>query len=251
MLEAADLVNRRASWWITGVAKADFEAYRKDIAEVKKRGPTAGGGHDDADVFSLDDGHDQQQGGATPRTPGEAEMAVGEDLRRLKGEVAKEKKKSKKPAREKSPRQRDKKDDVSPRRKEKKSRSRSKKVVKRDGPAGQKEQNWFGKKITPRCKSSSSSRGRSREGKRKRSRSDSREAGGRARRRKRSKERDRGPFGIGKLMEFDKDKEDASESVSDEEGFHRGARTGEAISSGWWNTPRRGQVAWQADFSSR
>lgn len=222
MLEAADLVNRRAAWWITGVAKADFEAYRKDMVEVKKRGATAAGGHDDADVFSLDDEQGRQQGGDTSRAPGEAELAVGEDLRRLKGEVAKEKRKAKKPAREKSPRPRDRKDDDSPHRKEKKSRSRSKKVAKKDGPAGQKEQNWFGKKINPRCKSSSSSRGRSRGNKRKRSRSDSRDGGGRARRRKRSKECDRGPFGIGKLMEFDKEREDASESVSDDEGFHRG-----------------------------
>ena len=111
MLEAADLVNRRAAWWITGVAKADFEAYRKDMVEVKKRGATAAGGHDDADVFSLDDEQGRQQGGDTSRAPGEAELAVGEDLRRLKGEVAKEKRKAKKPAREKSPRPRDRKDD--------------------------------------------------------------------------------------------------------------------------------------------
>jgi len=28
----SDILNRRTVWWITGVAKADFEEYRKDLA---------------------------------------------------------------------------------------------------------------------------------------------------------------------------------------------------------------------------
>ena len=222
VIETADIVNRRAAWWITGVAKADFEAYRKDLVDAGKKGPAGAAGHDDADVFSLDDGQDRQ-GGVTPRAPGEAEKAVGEDLRRLKGEIAKEKRKPRGTAKEGSPRRGEKKADVDPRKKEKKSRSRSKKISKKEGPAGRKEQNWFGKKVSPREGSTSSSRGRSRGRKRRRSESGSRDGAGRGRRRKRSKERDRGPFGIGQLMEFDNEKEEASDSVSDEvEGFQRG-----------------------------
>ena len=75
-------------------------------------------------------------------------MAVGEDLRRLKGDVQKDKQKNKRPALRDSPRRRDKGAEKSPVKKARKSRSRSKKDRQKERPVGSKEKVWFGKKLS-------------------------------------------------------------------------------------------------------
>ena len=146
-------------------------------------------------------------------------MAVGEDLRRLKGDVKKDKQKNKRPALRDSPRRRDKGAEKSPVKKARKSRSRSKKDRKKERPAGSKEKGWFGKKAQHGRSSGSRSR---RSGKR-RARSNSREApasqGQAAERRARSWTE---APGIGKAMEFGKEKEEDTDSETDDWFSERG-----------------------------
>ena len=219
MIEVADIVHRRASWWISGVAKKDFEDFRKEIVADRKREANHPGGHDDAEVFSLDD--ERGGSGAKTRQVTVAEAAVGEDLRRLKGDVAKDKNQGSKP-RKRSPKDRDRAKDKSPSKDPTRSRSKSKGHRRSRRTAGSGDTNWFGKKA-PKNRSSSSSEAKDKKDVRRKKRSSSRNSPERAKRRKKHKEGDRGPFGVGKLMEFEKDGDEASETLSDEEGFQRGA----------------------------
>ena len=53
MLEVKDLAHRKAAWWQTGIAKTDFESFRKRMMDEERARPSDGGPADEG-LFDLD-----------------------------------------------------------------------------------------------------------------------------------------------------------------------------------------------------
>ena len=88
LLEVNDFRNRLWLWWQTGVAKADFEAFRKKpVAEEKARRGKQAVGDDEAISFNEDLPEDDDDGRDSQAAK---ERAVGENLARLKRDVSRE-----------------------------------------------------------------------------------------------------------------------------------------------------------------
>ena len=224
MLEVRDIELRRAAWWQVGVARAEFEAFRKRLL-----GEARGKAHQekpaDEDVFDLEASPgDGDEFPAVAAPAGEGEGALGRQLAELKKDVAKEpKKKHKRRDGRGHDKAKARKAEAPGRERRKRSRSKS--------PAGgasgslvKKGPPWFGKARSPKERASSggvSDRSEGR-GRRRRSRSPSTRSRSRRRRRRSRKEKDRGPYGIGREMAFDRGESGPSDSDSAEEGFQRG-----------------------------
>ena len=225
MLEVRDIELRRAAWWQVGVAKTDFEAFRKRLLG-EARGKAILEKQAEEDVFDLEasPGAGGEGPGSTPPAGG-AGGALGRQLAALKKDVDKEPQKKKHKRREEKGKDKDKARGADAPEREKRKRPRS------NSPAGgasgslvKKGPLWFGKARAPKERASSdagSDRSRGR-GRRRHSRSPSSRSRSRRRRRRSRKERDRGPYGIGREMAFDRGESGPSASESAEEGFQRG-----------------------------
>ena len=208
LLEVNDFRNRLWLWWQTGVAKADFEAFKA------RRGKQAVG-DDEAISFNEDLPEDDDDGRDSQAAK---ERAVGENLARLKREVSREPLRRKKGA---MPR--------SPRRREVVVRGDNAKKAKKRSSSGSIEKKRRRKstsrervRLRPAARSSSSADEKERRKKKRREPSDSpRRANDEkdAKRRKSRMERDRGPYGVGKAISFEKENSDDSLSASADEGF--------------------------------
>ena len=222
IIEVKDLARRRAALWQTGVAKSDFESFRKRMVEDEKA-KMPGAGVDDEPLYDLDD--DQGGDGSVadgPPPEGAGERNLSRQLAALRRDVSREPLQRKKPQLPKAKVNRDAKAKVDERKKD--SRSRSKKRS-RGRSKDRKPPLWFGRRRSnPKGhesdEESKASRGRQR--RRKERRTPSRSPSGRASKKAR-KEKDRGPFGVGREMAFEKEEGDLSQSESGEEGFQRGA----------------------------
>ena len=208
MLTTDDLKVRRALWWQTGVAKSDFEAFRKDVLGTNS--PVVPGALAEAEALDVDFGGSEE---LAEGVPGDANQNKVRDLEKQLAALKRDAgggKASKK----------DKKD-----RKERKAKE-GEKAVKAAPAGGKKTQGWFGKKEVVKHEAeeiSSESRGRKKAKRKKRdaTSSPSREKG--RKESKRKKEKDRGPYGIGEKMDFNGVDEESDSSSSDESVFHKGA----------------------------
>ena len=193
LLEVNDFRNRLWLWWQTGVAKADFEAFKA------RRGKQAVG-DDEAISFNEDLPEDDDDGRDSQAAK---ERAVGENLARLKREVSREPLRRKKGA---MPR--------SPRRREVVVRGDNAKKAKKRSSSGSIEKKRRRKstsrervRLRPAARSSSSADEKERRKKKRREPPDSpRRANDEkdAKRRKSRMERDRGPYGVGKAISFER-----------------------------------------------
>ena len=213
LLDAEDILARRASWWLQGCAKRDFEAFRSSIEEKM---PARRGRASEAEALGFEPSEEDFGDGGDGERP-ERRSILGQELDRVKTESRPGRKKKeefgKKPRRSRSPVRKHKK---SPERRGR-SRGRSEEPRGKDpGPS------WFGSRGRPaareREREERTRQTGKREGREARGSSESRKGSEKKKRRK-DKGLDRGPYGNGEEVDFGGD----SDSASEGSGFQGGA----------------------------
>eukprot|EP00435_Cladocopium_sp_Y103_P051950 s264_g16.t1 len=214
MLEYDDICTRRAAWRQDGVAKADFEEFRKRLlAEDKARSRCKAQRRDDVEAVRLEDEGGQDMGVAPDDDV--QKRAIDQNVGRLKREASREPLARCKPIL-RSPKTKERVPGRETREKARRSPFRSRGRAKGSRASGPHEKFWFG---NPRGSTSAGECESKKKKARRRSRSPSKK------KKKQKVERDCGPGGVGKAMDFDKEQSDDSAADS---GASLGAGDAEA-----------------------
>ena len=211
VLSASDITDLRVSWFKEKVAKDDVKAEIEKLTGHEKVAPKRGSRKRPLEESTSD--RDVE------RIPAEAEHpagsgAVAEDLKKVRAEVDKEKRRddeNKDAHRRRRERpQHDEREKEKAKVKEREKEKEKEKKVKKPDRKAQDKGNWFGQKGEPQHSASESMDTKSDDTPRKAKR--------KKRKRRRAKQGDRGPFGVGRRVKFGEDESSEASKGSKSDG---------------------------------